>query len=238
MRGIRRGFSLIELLVVVAIVSLLSGILLPVFLQAREKARQSTCVSQLKQLGMAALLYAQDYEETMVGVEQGDAELGETEVYWGDLLRPYVRNWEVLHCPSEPEALRRTAPLPGEPEGVTDPWSYSYALNNVEDLLEQSIGAAYSPLSALSSPAETILFAEGWPVPATEGGEEEAHEITWLVGERDPEQRFYEDGNPRHSNGFALLFSDGHAGRRSRRRLSDGRFLGGTPERAWLRHPD
>src|SRR5438270_674257 len=64
MRCNRRGFTLIELLVVIAIIAILAAILFPVFAQAREKARQAACQSNLKQLGLAAMMYTQDYDGT------------------------------------------------------------------------------------------------------------------------------------------------------------------------------
>ncbi|HLK60100.1 MAG TPA: prepilin-type N-terminal cleavage/methylation domain-containing protein, partial [Chthonomonadaceae bacterium] len=62
----RRGFTLIELLVVIAIIAILAAILFPVFAQAREKARAISCMSNTKQMGIAALMYAQDFDETLV----------------------------------------------------------------------------------------------------------------------------------------------------------------------------
>src|SRR6266550_4116230 len=59
----RNAFTLIELLVVIAIIAILAAILFPVFAQAREKARQASCLSNMKQLGMSALMYSQDYDE-------------------------------------------------------------------------------------------------------------------------------------------------------------------------------
>ena len=61
---IKKGFTLIELLVVIAIIAILAAILFPVFAQAREKARQTSCLSNMKQLGTATQLYMDDYDET------------------------------------------------------------------------------------------------------------------------------------------------------------------------------
>src|SRR5215207_1495204 len=83
----RRAFTLIELLVVIAIISLLAAILFPVFAQAREKARQATCISNLKQLGTAAMMYAQDYDEGMPMLESG----GATRLTVANLLDPYIK---------------------------------------------------------------------------------------------------------------------------------------------------
>jgi prepilin-type N-terminal cleavage/methylation domain-containing protein/prepilin-type processing-associated H-X9-DG protein len=86
---VNRGFTLIELLVVIAIIAILAAILFPVFAQAREKARAISCVSNLKQINLAMLMYAQDYDETycMVGVRRNPGH-----VYWTELLYPYIKN--------------------------------------------------------------------------------------------------------------------------------------------------
>src|SRR5213082_1669007 len=67
LRRVRRGFTLIELLVVIAIIAILAAILFPVFAQAREKARQTSCLSNIKQLGLSAMMYVEDYDETYPG---------------------------------------------------------------------------------------------------------------------------------------------------------------------------
>ena len=87
------AFTLIELLVVIAIIAILSAILFPVFAQAREKARQTTCASNLKQLGLALAMYAQDNDETMM-VAQADT------LRWPQLLAPYTKMRAFVLCPS------------------------------------------------------------------------------------------------------------------------------------------
>ncbi|MCC7491216.1 MAG: DUF1559 domain-containing protein [Fimbriimonadaceae bacterium] len=94
----RRGFTLIELLVVIAIIAILAAILFPVFAKAREKARQSSCQSNLKQLGLSFLQYKSDYDE--MAPYAADA------VYHNDVrslvfrLTPYIKNGQIWRCPS------------------------------------------------------------------------------------------------------------------------------------------
>jgi len=95
----RRGFTLIELLVVIAIIAILAAILFPVFAKAREKARQSSCTSNLKQLTLGALQYAQDYDEKMVPhYVIGPGWVPFYRPY--DLLVPYLKNTQIWFCPS------------------------------------------------------------------------------------------------------------------------------------------
>jgi len=102
-----RAFTLIELLVVIAIIALLAAILLPVFAQARAKARQSQCLSNLRQVTMVAQLYLQDYDERFFPayyIGQG----GQTEpnnygyFFWPWLLLPYTKAFSLFWCPDEP----------------------------------------------------------------------------------------------------------------------------------------
>jgi len=95
----RRGFTLIELLVVIAIIAILAAILFPVFAKAREKARQSSCLSNAKQIMLAVLQYAQDYDERLPYAsawEWGDG----TVRSWWQYLDPYIKNAQIFICPS------------------------------------------------------------------------------------------------------------------------------------------
>jgi prepilin-type N-terminal cleavage/methylation domain-containing protein len=101
----RRGFTLIELLVVIAIIAILAAILFPVFAKARDAARRSTCLSNTKQIGTAILMYAQDYDETLVPPSVGICQAADS-FGWGDLIQPYAKNTGLLQCPSNPDKIR------------------------------------------------------------------------------------------------------------------------------------
>jgi prepilin-type N-terminal cleavage/methylation domain-containing protein/prepilin-type processing-associated H-X9-DG protein len=101
MKRYRIAFTLIELLVVIAIIAILAAILFPVFAQAREKARQASCLSNLKQCVLGATMYSQDYDELFltIGMPNGRPSPG-TFVYWQALIQPYMKNRGVTLDPS------------------------------------------------------------------------------------------------------------------------------------------
>jgi prepilin-type N-terminal cleavage/methylation domain-containing protein/prepilin-type processing-associated H-X9-DG protein len=115
----RRGFTLIELLVVIAIIAILAALLFPVFAQAREKARQTACLSNLKQIGSAFAMYAQDYDERMPDRRDLKAALpggfrpwtswppSDPRAGWAALvLQSYTKNDAIWSCPSVEGAMR------------------------------------------------------------------------------------------------------------------------------------
>src|SRR5947207_1538939 len=97
------GFTLIELLVVIAIIAVLSAILFPVFAQAREKARQSSCASNMRQMSLAVQMYTQDYDERLPLAATATAT---SFLNWHDLADPYVKNIQIWICPSSTEPIR------------------------------------------------------------------------------------------------------------------------------------
>ena len=97
----RRGFTLIELLVVIAIIAILAAILFPVFAKAREKARQTSCLSNAKQISLGALMYIQDYDERFPFYAQGSYTV-DPWVFWPHQFQPYVKNWQLYRCASSP----------------------------------------------------------------------------------------------------------------------------------------
>lgn len=154
----KRGFTLIELLVVIAIIAILAAILFPVFAQAREKARQTSCLSNEKQIGLGMMQYVQDYDETYPLSEQG----APNNKPWQDQVAPYIKNGEqsggvyygrggVWECPSWPEDFGQ-----GQKYGLHD------------DLCPSNWGKAAtasdfkqpSPVSVVDDPANKIIIAE------------------------------------------------------------------------------
>jgi len=116
----RRGFTLIELLVVIAIIAILAAILFPVFSRAREKARQASCQSNLKQLSLAFTMYADDHDEALPGAGYDSPNPNHPYGHWiyanafgvwhveGGAIYPYVRNTGVYNCPSRKHPIATT----------------------------------------------------------------------------------------------------------------------------------
>lgn len=107
MKNSKGAFTLIELLVVIAIIAILAAILFPVFAQARDKARAASCLSNMKQLGVAFNMYQQDYDGTLMQTTSEDPVL---KIHWSWVLQPYVKNVGIFVCPSDPAPVTPRLP--------------------------------------------------------------------------------------------------------------------------------
>jgi hypothetical protein len=107
MKKTNQAFTLIELLVVIAIIAILAAILFPVFAQARDKARQASCLSNMKQLGLAYNMYAQDYDGALM---QTTSEHPNLKIHWSYVAQPYVKNVGIFVCPSDPSPVTPKTP--------------------------------------------------------------------------------------------------------------------------------
>ncbi|BCM93755.1 hypothetical protein IAD21_05646 [Abditibacteriota bacterium] len=101
------AFTLIELLVVIAIIAILAAILFPVFARARENARKASCMSNLKQIGLAFMQYTQDYDEYYpltfhrTGADANNYQYNNNETGWAWDIQPYVKSTQIFKCPSD-----------------------------------------------------------------------------------------------------------------------------------------
>ena len=245
------GFTLIELLVVIAIIAILAAILFPVFARARENARRSSCLSNLKQIGLGVMQYSQDYDEFLPsGTVGGTYQAGRG---WSGQILPYVKSQQVFVCPNE-QGRPGVAVTPGEAY-------YSYAYNH--GLLREENGSAYDNFSSLknlaayNATAMTVMLHEaGGPDYVLEEGENRsvisnAREVnssgqgvpqgtvmypqsSWMF-QQSPQSSF------RHMEGSNFLCADGHAkwykpervsyGYRSVSSTSGESYNGGTQSR-------
>lgn len=166
----RQAFTLIELLVVIAIIAILAAILFPVFARARENARRTSCLSNMKQMGLAAMQYTQDYDETYPytitpasawsQMPDGLSWLGNNppaHLVWPQVLYPYHKSTQVFYCPSSRQLVggyhisRGWSPTPGMRQ---------YGAN--AGLLPSGLGTPPAPvkIAAVASSASTYMFMD------------------------------------------------------------------------------
>jgi prepilin-type N-terminal cleavage/methylation domain-containing protein/prepilin-type processing-associated H-X9-DG protein len=186
----RAGFTLIELLVVIAIIAILAAILFPVFARAREKARQTSCLSNLKQIGLGTMMYASDYDEKFfppVNCPSINGCFVQAEHNGGGYrpLNPYIKSQQIWDCPS-----------------CNDDPVFSYGWNRSLD---------QGRVALIKSPAETVFFADhrtnvtsrwcgGW-LASNEG----------CCGGQGNDTVYPHWMNPVHNDGSNICLADGHA---------------------------
>ncbi len=195
----RRGFTLIELLVVIAIIAILAAILFPVFAKAREKARQTSCLSNAKQLALGLYMYVQDYDEVLPYCFSSDGYPGYTWYrYWYEQAEPYIKNTQIFSCPSSGVQYnypsRRTADYGWNQRHM--PYRYPYnALS----------------LGSMQSPAQVLIFCDSQP---------SGPPVTWdnrmylycAICYAAPNYAYLRNSvAPRHNDGANVGFWDGHA---------------------------
>lgn len=194
-----RGFTLIELLVVIAIIAILAAILFPVFARAREKARQTSCLSNLRQLGLAMEMYYEDYQRfPWDDLTEGGALEGTAPTWtWRLMIYPYVHNTQIFVCPTASQLNSFDATYPDYDQLA------GYAINHVH--WDDDLGTDAEPppghtMSMVRSPAEVILLTDfiGDHVISHFGTQEHG------FVRRD-------SAATRHNEGCNYLFVDGHA---------------------------
>ena len=171
------AFTLIELLVVVAIIGIITAILFPVFARSREKARQVSCVSNLRQLSLSILQYIQDNDETVPMVEYTvDGAAAPNEYFtWARVIQPYAKNWSILRCPDAEHDPRGAWQNPTDANfyHLQSSPSYGYNYNGLNPwqpclttpLLADDHGLAINAgppvnLSQIQEPSRTVLLTD------------------------------------------------------------------------------
>ncbi|MGI5818342.1 MAG: DUF1559 domain-containing protein [Armatimonadota bacterium] len=214
----KRGFTLIELLVVIAIIAILAAILFPVFARARDKARQASCQSNMKQIGLAAMMYAQDYDEVMPAFYhywQGNSSTRYIGYY--DCFAPYTMNEQIYICPSgrfEYDYWRRGLPNPEGFYGVKQVSSYGCVVHHSHiahlgtGMWLGGWGSGGHSLADIQAPAEKILIAEMRSIlagtPAQMGFTEDGEPIPMGDDGRAGNMMY------RHSGQMNAAYADGH----------------------------
>jgi len=207
----RKGFTLIELLVVIAIIAILAAILFPVFAKAREKARQTACLSNMKQVGLAFMTYAQDYDEKwpnpwdyyLIAAEGGQFCDTTSRHRWYKRIDPYMGNTGQQICPSSPWKTTN-GPMAGKNE-----YSYGMNWNMAKGQYEQGTATQGEgiAMAEINRPSEKILATD-----MTYGRGCDGHRLIQGAIYDPNNPTFCSLGSdPRHNGGCNIAWCDGHA---------------------------
>jgi prepilin-type N-terminal cleavage/methylation domain-containing protein/prepilin-type processing-associated H-X9-DG protein len=201
----RRGFTLIELLVVIAIIAILASILFPVFARARAKAHQASCSANLRQLGLAFLSYADDYDEALPYSWTAAN-------YWFESLEPYVKNTQLFACPGDGGRLPSTDCYVASDAGIAGGRSYAeaYPALNRSGAISYTYGS-FDDSSGANPMSGGVLTVSGRSLAAYE----DASRVL-LVG--DGLCRWFHSnwidqylaGPQPHNGGYNIAYVDGH----------------------------
>jgi prepilin-type N-terminal cleavage/methylation domain-containing protein/prepilin-type processing-associated H-X9-DG protein len=180
MRTRKTGFTLIELLVVIAIIAILAAILFPVFAQAREKARSISCLSNMKQIGLAVAMYVQDYDEQTPAVfaSMNSPQTGINPIPFDEQVQPYIKNTSIWACPSDSSPANWQSGFSWETVQTKQYFRRSYdSVGPVNTIERQNAGggqpdpntgmsswAAGHALAAFDQPSDTLAVVECWGV--------------------------------------------------------------------------
>jgi prepilin-type N-terminal cleavage/methylation domain-containing protein/prepilin-type processing-associated H-X9-DG protein len=208
----QRGFTLIELLVVIAIIAILAAILFPVFAQAREKARQAACLSNMKQVGLALQMYAQDYDETLPASAYEAPHFNEPGAKQNFLnaIIPYTRNLGIFVCPSSVNASSVGYAKNMDPTPLSNS---NYQGNQV--VMGRSLSVVPNPAEIIYLNENNLRWHTAWLEPSLTNPAKGIYQ--WWHWDKGLEKR--EQFSSLHMNGGNLLFVDGHAKYRSARSL-------------------
>jgi len=204
-----KAFTLIELLVVIAIIAILAAILFPVFAQARESARKTSCLSNFKQTGLGCMMYMQDYDGTWPiwwnGPDQGQVEVTGKGRCWGGVIDPYVKNNQIRKCPSDPNPTPAGYPdqhMDGTVQTMTSNRNIQYDDNKAT--ASSGVKPAMQD-SEIANVARTVAIHEA--IGADEGRTTPIQDSYTGWWGSDP--KLY--GDTHHQSGGNYVFFDGHA---------------------------